>query len=470
MSFETGGAVRTRGRRFHENANEIYRLPSFDYLSEDALKKFIEKHETEQVPRLKKLKDYFLNHTDIKYRNDRADEERADYRMSHNFARYISILIQGYILGKPLTYNHENENLLAALNEFNDRNKEQSHNSNLELNLSIYGRAFELVYMNQQSEECMAMVDPIQAFLIYDTTVEGNVVAGVRYFNVQIGEDVERFIEVYDDQKIYKYQSGENLENMKFTGEQQHYFEGVPLIEYWNNDDRIGDFETVLDQIDGYDVSHSDTLNGMEDFADSYLVLAGQPNTESEDIQEMKKSRVIVLDDPTNEGIQPNAFYLTKTYDVAGEEAFKNRTVNDIHKFSFTPDLSDEEFSSNVSGEAMKYKLFILDQLRSTKERLFKEALMVRLRLVAQMWKIKRKDANIDDLEIVFTPNLPTNTSELVQTAKDVTGIVSEETQLSILPFIEDVQAEIERKKAESRERRDMYEQQPLFKQGVMNG
>ncbi|RAS74431.1 phage portal protein [Priestia endophytica] len=202
MSFETGGAVRMRGRRFHENANEIYRLPSFDYLSEDALKKFIEKHETEQVPRLKKLKDYFLNHTDIKYRNDRADEERADYRMSHNFARYISILIQGYILGKPITYNHENGNLLTALNEFNDRNKEQSHNSNLELNLSIYGRAFELVYMNQQSEECVATVDPIQAFLIYDTTVEGNVIAGVRYFNVQVGEDVERFIEVYNDQKV----------------------------------------------------------------------------------------------------------------------------------------------------------------------------------------------------------------------------------------------------------------------------
>lgn len=461
MSFETGNMNGVASERFHPNANEVYRLPSIDYLTPGRILKFVEKHTKEQVPRLKTLKEYYSNKTAIKYRGPRVDEERADNRISHNFARYISIVNQGYFLGKPITYNHNNEKLLKELNDFNDRNKEQAHNSNMALNLSIYGRAYELVYMDKNSQECLAKANPEQTFLIYDTTVEGDVIAGIRYFSIQIDDIVEQFIEVYDSTKctLYKRNNNELLKQK----ENEHYFDGVPLIEYWNNDDRTGDFEDVMDQIDAYDSSQSDTLNGMDDFADSYLVLTGQPQTNQEDVKDMKKSRVIILDDPMSDGVKPNAFYLTKTYDVQGEEAFKNRTVNDIHKLSFTPDLTDEKFSGNVSGEAMKYKVFVLEQLRATKERLFKEALIIRLRLIAKMWSIKNKDNDIDNIEMVFTPNLPANVKEMIQNAKDSEGIVSEETQLAMHPMVEDVQAELERKRKEKEEKTKQFQLQPLF-------
>ena len=41
--------------------------------------------------------------------------------------------------------------------------------------------------------------------------------------------------------------------------------------------------------------------------------------------------------------------------------------------FTNTPDMTDENFSGNQSGEAMKYKLFGLEQRTAIKEGLFRK-------------------------------------------------------------------------------------------------
>lgn len=442
-------------------ANEIFRVISEEDLTDEVLLKFIESFQSAQLPRLKELLSYYLNDTKINKRKAR-DETRADNKLSHNFARYISTLIQGYILGKPLTYNHENETLLQQINEFNDINNEQAHNSLMELNLSIYGRAFEMVYTDEEAAERMAVLDPKEVFVIYDATVQMKPIAAIRVYSITIGEEIRTFIEKYTMNSVTYYESNEEFSELNQTEQKPHHFDAVPIIEYWNNDERIGDFEPVIKLIDAYDKAQSDTANSMEDFADAYLVLAGQPNTQYGDIQQMKESRVIVLGDPASDGVKPNAFYLTKTYDVAGEEAYKNRLVNDIHKLAFAPDLSDEQFSSNVTGEAMKYKLFILDQLRSTKERLLKEGVMERYRIVSKVWGIKNKESGIEKFEIIFTPNLPANVKEMVDIINNSPDL-SEETRIANHPLVEDKQAEMDRKRKEREAAMKEFQAQPLF-------
>lgn len=464
-------------QRFTDKANDLFRVEKVEDITKEVLVAFLERYQGEQLPRLQSLMDYFMNNTDINNREDR-DSTRADNRLSHNFARYITTLIQGYIVGKPITYNHENEPLLEQINEFNDFNDEQSHNAQMELNLSIYGRGFEFVYLDEESNERLAVLDPRETFVIYDTTVEKRPIAAVRLYSVELTEDtVKTYVELYTNTTVTRYETDGEVSDIEQTEQTTHYFDGVPVIEYWNNDQRIGDFENSMDQIDAYDKSQSDTANEQEDFADAYLVLQGQPNTEKEDVDEMKEARVIVLDESPTEGSKPQAYYLVKQYDVQGVEAYKNRLVDDIHKLSFTPDLTDEKFAGNISGEAMKYKLFLLDQLRATKERLFKRGIMQRLRLLAQVWSIKNKENGIEDIEIVFTPNLPANVKELVEVAKQLEGIVSKQTQLGMLPMVEDIEAEQERLDEEKEKAVQEFEQQPFPNkqtpqqpQGVTNG
>ena len=80
-----------------------------------------------------------------------------------------------------------------------------------------------------------------------------------------------------------------------------------------------------------------------------------------------------------------DARYIYKEYDVNGVEAYKDRISRNIHMFTNTPDMTDENFGGNQSGEAMKYKLFGLEQRTAIKEGLFRKGLRRRYKLIGQL-------------------------------------------------------------------------------------
>lgn len=105
-----------------------------------------------------------------------------------------------------------------------------------------------------------------------------------------------------------------------------------------------------------------------------------------------KKARIMILDDnPNPNGSEPDAKYLIKEYDSEGAETYKKRLVNDILRFTFTPDTLDANFSGTQSGESMKYKLMAADNRRVMQQRLFEKGLMRRLRLAINIWQIKER-------------------------------------------------------------------------------
>ncbi len=101
----------------------------------------------------------------------------------------------------------------------------------------------------------------------------------------------------------------------------------------------MGDFEAVISEIDAYDKLESDSLNEMEYFSDCYLALYGMTGTESDDIASMKQNRVLLLD------TDARAEWLTKNINDNYLENEKNRLDKNIHKFSYCPPMTDEDFS-----------------------------------------------------------------------------------------------------------------------------
>ncbi|OTQ87507.1 hypothetical protein BG31_09035, partial [Bacillus subtilis subsp. subtilis] len=94
---------------------------------------------------------------------------------------YISDFINGYFLGNPIQYQDDDKDVLKAIEAFNDLNDVESHNRSLGLDLSIYGKAYELMIRNQDDETRLYKSDAMSTFIIYDNTVERNSIAGVRY-------------------------------------------------------------------------------------------------------------------------------------------------------------------------------------------------------------------------------------------------------------------------------------------------
>ena len=165
---------------------------------------------------------------------------------------------------------------------------------------------------------------------------------------------------------------------------------------------------------------------------------------------------MIMDDNPNPNGSTPDAKYLIKEYDAAGSETYKQRLVNDILRFTFTPDTLDTNFSGTQSGEAMKYKLMASDNRRVMQQRLFEKGLMRRLRLAINIWRIKGNETtvyeDINDTNIIFTANVPKSDTEIVSLASQLYGTVSDETLFEILSTVTgiDPEVELERIKEES--------------------
>jgi len=124
---------------------------------------------------------------------------------------------------------------------------------------------------------------------------------------------------------------------------------------------------------------------------------------------------------------------------------FKERLVKDIHKFSNTANLTDEQFAGNVSGVALQYKLWGMEQNTSQKEREFKKALQRRIELICNYLGTIGPKYDWRDISISFTRNVPENSDEIATMITKLRGIVSDETLISRLPFIDDPVTELKK-------------------------
>lgn len=472
-----------KGRRFDESANRQFMMTIEDFETIEfesqkwiaRLKNFVGTHRAEQLDRLKELKRYYLADNNIKYREEKSDKYSADNRIASDWAKYITVFEQGYMLGNPVEYKNENAEIQALIDNFSKQNNEQEHNVAIKTDLAIYGRAYELLNTFQDVDGSVWVklyrMNPEQTFVIYDDSYEQRSLMAINYYSISYGNGHKRdFVKVYTDNAIYEYvDDNQEADTLRLKETSEHFFNGVPVNEFSNNTDRTGAFEAVLDSIDAYDLSQSELANFQQDSNEALLVISGNPFTGVDDkdfledgrinpngrlavSQSFKKAKILVLDDnPIPGGSSPSAHYLVKTYDTAGAEAYKERLVNDILRFTFTPDTTDNNFGGVQSGEAMKYKMMAADNYRGKQELLFEKGLMRRLRLAVNIWKIKGNDSGnynlINQTDIVFTPNLPQNNNEMVAIVKNLYGVVSEQTIVEILERVTGVNAETELKR-----------------------
>ena len=84
-------------------------------------------------------------------------------------------------------------------------------------------------------------------------------------------------------------------------------------------------------------------------------------------------------------------------------------------------------------------------------------ALQKRIELICAILRLTNGDNTWRDVQIIFTRNLPQNITDTAQVINQLRGIVSDKTLLSLLPFIKDVDAELEQIQQEKEANMDMY-------------
>lgn len=432
--------------------------------NKQAILHLILKHRSE-AERLEKLERYYKGEHDI------LDEKDRENRLVCNHAKDISDTASSYFIGNPVSYKSE-EDITVLTDELENAGADEADGDN-GLDLSIYGRAYEYIYTKKDETDLnIKNLPPQNTFVVIDNSIEENELFAVYYWAKK--DDTDR--------QDIKYVATVLTENYKYvldilnidkpqglTEEPEKHYKGeVPVIEYRNNKLGIGDFELQIPLIDAYNVLMSDRVTDKEQFIDAILMVYGtllgdpredEKENDREDDNPMKRlHKEKMMEMPSDS----RAEYLTRTFDENGVEILKKAIEQDIHKFSHIPCMSDESFGGNVSGVAMEFKLLGMENITKIKSRYYKKGLRKRLRIFANFLHT-RSCITVDATAItpVFTRALPKNLLEISQYVANLWGKVSKRTLLAQIPFVDNVDEELQA--VEKEEQESIEKQQKLF-------
>lgn len=417
-------------------------IPDGEIITAESLPRYIKAFNDEQQRR-ENLFNYYLGKHDILKRKF-SDANKPNNRVVSPWAHNITDFATGYFIGEPVRYNDVDD----IINEIRSYNDDAAVNTELAKNCSICGVAYELQFIDKYGELRYISINPVECFVIYDTSLESEIKYFIRvYEQTNIAADkTTKYVDVYDAASITKYHEVNG--NYSIISTKPHGFDEVPVVEYKNSPEAVGDFELCLSLIDAYDTLVSNSINDSSEFSDAYLLLKGVI-AEGEDIDEMKEKRVLCID------VDADAKWLTKDINSTFSEDMKNRISSAIHKFSNVPDMTDQNFAANASGVAMKYKLLGLEDITAKKENEFRRGLIRRFEIMSA-YLAKIGDAfDWRNVKLIFTRNLPSNLEEAVEITERLAGTLSKKTRIEMLPLDLDADAEVAQT---SKEEADSYD------------
>jgi SPP1 family phage portal protein len=419
----------------------VFIHPAEEEITAEVVQNFIKLHE-EELPRYKRLKSLYESNAPILSQEDKA-EYKPDNRLVVNYAKYIVDTFNGYFIGIPIKVSHDDAGVNEKVDEFLKRNDMDDNQAELSKITSIYGHGFELLYQNEESETCSAYNNPLDMFIVYDDTIAQKPLFAVRYQKTDDGTKGQLFTV---DKEIT---ISDGKDGLILSDEKTHYYGDVPVIEYIENEERQSIFESVESLINAFDKALSEKANDVDYFADAYMKMLGMELDETT-LQNIRDNRIINLYGAENvEKLIVD--FMEKPNGDASQEHLLDRLERLIYQISMVANINDESFG-NATGVALEFKLQPMKNLAAMKERKFTSGMNRRFKMVFNL-PTNMEASNKDqwrNLNYKFTRNIPRNVADEAETAGKLQGVVSKETQLSVLSIVDNPKQEIERMAAET--------------------
>jgi len=394
--------------------------------------------------RYEQLHNYYIGNQAILNR-ELSSEAAKNNKLVNNYASYIADISSNYLLGNPVDYlAPEGVDIDSILDRYSEQNMSDI-DAGIALDAAIYGVAYDLTFTDEESEANTVQIDPRNTLMVYDDSVQHRELFAINCAQVKDkdGKKINK-VTVYTDEKIITITLDADGGVLEAAQEKEHFFGRVPVTEYANNKSYMGSFEPVLGLIDAYNTIQSDRVNEREEIADAILVLKNFTLDETRQ-QNLRDLRLL-----TSVPADGDAFYLTKGQSESDADILKQSIADDIHKFSKTPNLSDQNFVGNSSGVALNYKLLAFEEEAKTHERFIEKGLKKRLTLYFNLENHLKQGAGgktakeISRIDVVFNRNLPKNDYETSQMITNLQGIVKDEYLVKQLSFIDNAEKALE--------------------------
>ena len=241
---------------------------------EDVLSKALAVHSMNSAE-ITYLYNYYKGNQDIR---DKVKLVRTEINnvVTVNRANEIVTFKTSYLLSEPVQYiSHGGSDAVTdevnILNEYMRLEDKESKDKEIVDWMHICGVAERMVLTDEMAETnggapfYIYTLDPREAFAIYSSKLGKKKLAGVI---LQQDENEKWFATVYTDKSCFKVRStGE-------VTEEPHYLGGIPLVEYLNNEARMGAFEPVIPILNAINQLESDAVDSVQDFVNGFDVFA----------------------------------------------------------------------------------------------------------------------------------------------------------------------------------------------------
>lgn len=418
-------------------------------LTPELLQKMIEKFQSSVQPVLIKYKNYYDGVQAISLKQY-SDPSKPCNKTVVNYCKNIVDGYNGY-LASPNFISYTSDNDIEAIMDVLRYNDFQAEDSDFLENALIYGVGVELMFSDQEGKTRFKLIDPRTCFGVYDDSLTGDLLYFVRMYKEDEWDENNdtQLIDVYSDYNIRHYKMS-NGGTATFINEEPHYFGQCPANIFYLPDEK-SIFDCIMSLQDSVNELLSDEIDDYSAFCDAYLTLTGV-DCDNEEIALMKQNRVLVLP----EGAV--ADWLTKNANDAQVENILKRLHDDIYRIAQMPDFCSETFVGGVSsGIALRFRLTGMENRAGRIEALMKQALQRRIELICGIASLKLGEEVFRDIQITFKRNIPNDETQVYQMVNMLKGTVSDETLLGQLPFISDVNAELERVKEQKANNIELY-------------
>jgi len=389
-----------------------------------------------------------------------ADTSKVNNKIANDFFSDIVDTKTGYMAGQPITYEYDDESVSETIRGFIKRNSIPDLDSESIKMAAIAGYSARYCYIDTDGEIGIINVPPWECIFICDELGITDAEYAIRYYPIEINGEKYTKAEFMDEAGISYWirkedvynKDGESfiLDPTETPNPLPHLLGGCPLICFPNNEELQGDCEKALSLIDGYDRTLSDINSEIEQFRLAYLALYGI-NASDETLKLMRQTGAISIPDTA-----AKAEFITKNLNDVIVENHLNRLESNIYMFTKSVKISDEQFAANASGVAMKYKLFGLESKCITTERKFTKALYRMFEVLAGYFDKRGVSFDPWEFSFVWVRNFPLDLMAEAQATVQLKGMVSEETRLSQLTFVNNVEEEMAKMKQDTEDMIDL--------------
>lgn len=418
-------------------------------LTADLLNKMIDRFYVEEEPRLKKYKDYYDGiHTILL--KQYSDASKPCNKAIINYCKNIADSYCGY-LASPGYISYNSDEDIEEVMDILRYNDFQAEDSDFLLDALVYGRAAELMFNDEEGKVRFRLINPRQCFAIYDDSLTGDLLYFVRIYPASEWDNTDlHCVDVYSGYDIKHYTMSGHNGFVTFVEEEPHFFSQCPANVFSLPDEK-SIFDCIMSLQDAANETLSNEIDDYSAFCDAYLALTGM-DAEDEDIAKMKSNRVLLLP----EGGVAN--WLVKPSNDTQVENILKRIHDSIYRIAACPDFSSETFVGGVSsGVAIRYRLTGMETRAAKICAAMKKALQRRVEIIAGIASLKLGEEVYRDIDIDFKRNIPEDLTSTVNLINTLKGTVSDATLLGQLPFITDVNEELQAVQEQKQANLDIY-------------